>query len=222
LKFEIVKRYEDLYDTLPSLCNFNSDAKWAVVARSFNLIHLKVITPLDIKTDNSHIANFIRSTGPCVQYPLTFGKAVFGYAFRSLSDKNFILLCYSPMYIYSSFRSMRGHLGGENFVYGVPVAISEGVLDAEAVSLAWPFSYACLTNHLSDCQAQFISMFTTKVIYFQDNDEAGDKGAKVSVNNLKRYGVSCFISRMGNEYKDLVNTIRQRYRTNTVIFENLG
>jgi putative nucleotidyltransferase with HDIG domain len=27
---------------------------------------------------------------------------------------------------------------------------------------------------------------------------------------------------LGDEYKDLVNTIRQRYRTNTVIFENLG
>jgi putative nucleotidyltransferase with HDIG domain len=27
---------------------------------------------------------------------------------------------------------------------------------------------------------------------------------------------------LGDEYKDLVNTIRQRYRTNTSVFENLG
>jgi hypothetical protein len=29
-------------------------------------------------------------------------------------------------------------------------------------------------------------------------------------------------SLLGDEYKDLVNTVRQRYRTNTAIFENLG
>jgi hypothetical protein len=202
MKYEVVKQFDDAYEHLPPLCGFNSPAKWAVVARAFGLAHFKVITPFDVKTDNSYISNFIRSVGPCVMYPLTFGQVVFGYAFRSLADKNFILLSYSPLYLYSSLRTMTSPMHGEMFVYGTIMVISEGVLDAEALSTVWPFSYACLTNHVNDCQAQLISMFTNKVVYFKDNDIAGDKGAEVSATNLRRYDVTCHITRMSSQFKD--------------------
>jgi hypothetical protein len=202
MSFEIVKRFEEAYDRLPLLSQFNADAKWAVVARAFNLNHLKVVTPFDVKYDDSYIANFIRSVGPCVMYPLTFGQVVFGYAFRSLADKNFMLLSYSSVYLYSSLRSMLSPMKGEMFVYGTIMVFSEGVLDAESLSCVWPFSYACLTNHINDYQAQLISLFTNKVVYFKDNDEAGSKGAEVSTKNLKRYDVTCHVTSMGQPYKD--------------------
>jgi len=207
--YETVKQFDEVYDSLASLPKFNSPAKWAVVAKVFDLSHLKVITPYDVRQDSSYISNFIRSVGPSVMYPLTFGQVVFGYAFRSLADKNFILLSYSPLAIYSSLRTMLSPMKGEMFVYGTILVISEGVLDAEALSMAWPFSYACLTNHVNDYQAQLISMFTNKVVYFKDNDKPnsqgiipGDEGARITKKNLQKYDVTCHISRMGQEYKD--------------------
>ena len=202
MKYEVVRQFDEAYGNLPQLYTFNSPAKWAVVARAFGLSHFKVVTPFDVRTDTSYIANFIRSVGPCVMYPLTFGQVVFGYAFRSLSDKNFILLSYSPLYMYSSLRTMMSPMRGEMFVYGTVMVISEGVLDAEALSVVWPFSYACLTNHVNDSQAQLISMFTNKVVYFKDNDKAGDHGAEVSAANLRRYDVKCHVTRMSNQFKD--------------------
>jgi putative nucleotidyltransferase with HDIG domain len=57
------------------------------------------------------------------------------------------------------------------------------------------------------------------LVYLTDQVVMQHERGLISENFEQEAGIK---NHLGDEYKDLVNTIRQRYRTNTVIFENLG
>jgi len=75
------------------------------------------------------------------------------------------------------------NLGG--FKFGEPLVLVEGVKDALAVSLFYPYVLAYLTAQPPKLLLQVISYLTDKVLVFVDNDRAGLQAAK----NLQKRGL---------------------------------
>jgi len=66
----------------------------------------------------------------------------------------------------------------EGFRYGEPLVLVEGVKDAQAVSLFYPYVLAYLTAQPPQLLLQVVSYLTDKVVVFVDNDAAGLRAAK--------------------------------------------
>jgi len=83
----------------------------------------------------------------------------------------------------------------EGFKFGEPLVLVEGVKDALAVSLFYPYVLAYLTAQPPKLLLKVISYLTDKVLVFVDNDRAGLQAAK----NLQKRGF--FV--VPSLYKDL-------------------
>lgn len=178
------------------------NSSWSTVCRTLGLKRMRIVTPLDIDSgDTSYIASFIRENGSSIITPLTFGNYLFGYLFRSIASRAFSVLTTSQLYFYSSDKFSEASRY-KNFKYGDPLLVSEGVMDAELLSSVYYASIACGTNHISDAQAQYLSMFTNKVIYVPDNDWPGENGSFITKKNCSNHGIDIQIIKIPSKYKD--------------------
>jgi len=93
-------------------------------------------------------------------------RNVFGKDFRVVSDP------YPVMFGFSAF---------EGFKYGDLVIVSEGVKDALAVATVYPYSLACLGNHLSVKQSAYLKKITDNIVFMGDNDKSGRNTEKINL-----------------------------------------
>ncbi|HVN71641.1 MAG TPA: HDOD domain-containing protein [Desulfomonilia bacterium] len=86
----------------------------------------------------------------------------------------------------------------------------------EMIGLRWHFPPEVISvirhHHEPVCRMSALVYLTDKVTMQKEGDSSAEDLA--SEATIKGY--------LGDEYKDLVNTIRQRYRTNKAVFENMG
>lgn len=117
---------------------------------------------------------------------------VISIVFRSLSTiKEFMKVGTTK----SSFYGL-GELS-KDFRYGTPILLVEGHLDRDMMATIYPNTLGIMTNRLSSSQLNILSNLTDKFILMLDNDEAGIKGQKQALYQLK-----------GNK----LNTITHDYR----------
>lgn len=206
---QLLDSFACLYNKLRPLTEFRGSEKWTKITRGCGFSHVKVITSSHlVGQQDSYVTNFIRSMGPCAMFPMMFGSTLFGFVFRSLSEKAFSTFSVSPLYLYSASSSISFIDSNRVIPYGFPFVFSEGLLDSELIGAFYPMSFGSMTSHLSDYQAQFISMFTNRVIIVPDNDEAGERGVKKSEENLSKYGVTAHTVKLPDRYEDPGDLLR--------------
>lgn len=78
------------------------------------------------------------------------------------------------------------------FIYGQPIVLFEGILDAEVFSYItqYPFIMAYLTSSVSVNLASFLSILTDKVVIVPDTDKWGMLNLERSKKNLSKFGVN--------------------------------
>lgn len=201
-KEDSLKAFEDLFRSLRGLDQFETPLYWSSLARLAQIDTLKLVTPMDVAKVDNYAAQFIKGSGPSVMFPIVFASYLFGYGFRAVNSKSFCVFTKTPLYIYSCSKITGANMSGTAIRYGITFVVSEGLMDSEAIGMFYGHSFASLTNHVTDVQSQFISMFTNKVILVPDNDGPGEVGTKKSEENLHRYGVKTERLTVPKEYKD--------------------
>lgn len=130
------------------------------------------------------VQNFSRIYGTAIMVPLSLLSKGLGFGLRAIKDKRFSTHLFQDPGFYSASTCTN-----EPFVYGTPIMIVEGVLDAEVASLVYPWVVATLTAKISEPQAFLLSCLTSTLIESFDNDEAGEKGAHFSKKHLRKWGL---------------------------------
>ena len=161
------------------------DLHWARVFKWNRGVGFRIATPTHAdKSGNDWLRDFVKTFGPAIVMPLTFMSKGLGFGARSIKGKRFSAnLAHVPGFFTPST------CFEQPFVYGTPIMVTEGVLDAEVASLAYPWTLAALTSKISEVQAFLLSLITNTVIFSFDNDEAGEKGYRYSQKNMKRWGL---------------------------------
>lgn len=145
----------------------------------------KVCTPIDAITfSDTILCPHLCTFGPAIMYPLNVYTYVTGYGIKSIKVKRF---CTIQGNVPTFYTCRNGTLHG--LVYGKPVIVTEGVVDAEVMSLIYPHTMSVLTARVSESQAFILSMLTNVVILSLDNDTSGQKGRWGSRKNLQKFGV---------------------------------
>ena len=99
-------------------------------------------------------------------YPLTISSVIMGFGFRNLEISDYRIVSLTPLYFYTSHKTL-GYLSDHWVTYGTPFCFSEGLFDAEYISLLYPLSFAYLTSSINDYVAQFFSMLTIESLSYQ-------------------------------------------------------
>jgi hypothetical protein len=178
---------------------------WIYTAKKNSLEFLKIISIGDLREagypEGTYLNIFMKDSGACLMFPLSFMGFLCGFGFRAIEDKSFTIACFKPFMAYSSNKMVEEYHAG-NVVYGLPILLSEGVMDAESLSEIYPLSVAYLGSSVSLGLCEIISHFTNRVIVVPDSDEAGERGYWATQKNLSRYGVQCNRVGMMFGYKD--------------------
>lgn len=202
-QLDLLEELSNVYRRLTPLSKFNGEEKWVKISQAVNLSIARVITPAHVgEGSTSYVKDFIISVGPCAMFPIQFSTTLFGFVFRALNEKAFSTFSLTPLYLYSSTTTLKHFSDRCSYGYGYPFLVSEGFMDAELLGGIWPVSLGMMTSHISDYQAQFISMFTNRVILVPDNDDAGDRGVEASERNLGQYGIHMQVVRIPKTYED--------------------
>ena len=114
-----------------------------------------------------------------------------GLIFRAIQEKRFLWKSLGVcddirFYVSQSFEERINE-----FRYGQPIVLVEGVLDAECFAYLTKYAYvmASLTSYCTVGLAAFISSLTNKVLLVPDNDQSGVNGLNLSRRNLERFNV---------------------------------
>lgn len=114
-----------------------------------------------------------------------------GILFRSILEKKFRVYSFINsklnFYVSEAFENQIN-----NFKYGTPIVLLEGILDVEAFVylIQYPYVLGYLTSNVSFILAGVFSSFTDKILLIADNDEAGKKGIQRSKYYFKKFGVN--------------------------------
>jgi hypothetical protein len=104
-----------------------------------------------------------------------------------VSDKEFSFWkdrdCHLGFYASQKFEEQ-----AEDFHFGCPIVLLEGVKDVESFSylIGYPFVIGYLTSAVSPKLGLFLSSLTNKFLLVPDNDEVGKKCVYQSKKNLQR------------------------------------
>lgn len=165
-------------------------------------------------TDPVTIA-FIKRHKIALVFPLSVMAETVAYCLRSLSkDKAFLILGQLPGFYSAETLKM----GVEDYRYGTPILLAEGVVDAELLSTAYPYVKSYLTSAVSIKQAQLISCFTDTVVIVPDQDASGERGYSASVRSLRRYGVKASCLNLPAGVKDAGDLFKPEYQAEKDLF----
>ncbi len=194
---ELIEFYHGL-PTAESLLTKDTDFHWSRVFPHGLGESFKIATPPHAATHGTPwIKEFTRDFGPAVVMPLALLDKGLGFGARAIKQKHFSTFLVQAPGFYTPASCF-----AKPFVYGTPIMVVEGVLDAEVASLAYPWVLACLTSKVSEAQAFLLSMLTSVVVLSFDNDEAGDKGTKFSIPHLQKWGLRYTDLRPSKRVKD--------------------
>lgn len=148
--------------------------------------HYKLITSgeLFIKGKGLNIPEFVKAfiqnnNQVLMMANIISGKVV-GLTFRTIEGpKDFL-----------TWGNNKGNFYGlgqlsQDFKYGDPIILVEGLLDCDVIKQYYPNTMAVLTSGLTRNQTAVLTRLTNQVILMFDNDEAGIKGTKLSENALR-------------------------------------
>lgn len=124
-----------------------------------------------------HIQQFFMKHSRVYILPIEDLAAIPAIYYRSAEGKEFRMQI-AGVYFYGLFRF-------KSFKYGDPVFVTEGIKDAEAMALHYPYSVAVLGGTISQGQMGVLKRLTSKIIFVVDNDKWGKRNAQ----SLLRKGV---------------------------------
>jgi len=104
-------------------------------------------------------------------YPIVDLVGIRAFFFRSVEGKDFRVVSDGKPYFYGLFRF-------KDFKYGDLIILSEGIKDAEAIALFYPYALACMGNCVSRDQAQLLKRMSDKVAFLADSDYGGKSQEK--------------------------------------------
>lgn len=180
------------------LLNPEEDFHWSRVFSWGRGESFRLSTPIKAaKHGDSWIQNFSRAYGAGVMVPLALLSKGLGFGIRSIKDKRFSTMLFQTPGFYSASPCFEAP-----FVYGTPIMIVEGVLDAEVASLVYPWVLATLTSKVSEAQVFLLSHLTNTLVMSFDNDEAGEKGLHFSKKHFVKWGLRHFKLQPPRSMKD--------------------
>ena len=142
---------KDVYlnDTI-NLKGVRLDHPWISVLPENTLV--KLVRYYDIKDKlepDSDLDVYFRISGINFMYPMFFLGALLGFAFRSISGKEFTVKNRYPMIGFTCSEAME-KLGNYKGSWNQPLVLVEGVSDAEAVSKMYPWVIAVMGNRVKN------------------------------------------------------------------------
>ena len=207
-----MKEFVEFYQGLPlaeSLLIKDSDFHWSKLFAWDRGKDFRIATPVHAVSHQGGkwIQEFTKTYGPAVVMPLSLLNKGLGFGARAIKEKKFSAKLSHVPGFYSAASCFN-----KPFVYGTPIMVVEGVLDAEVASLAYPWVLATLTSKISEAQAFLLSTLTGTVILSFDNDEAGAKGTRFSTPHLTKWGIKYVDMRPGGvkDWGDLLSCPREK------------
>jgi len=141
---------------------------------------------------------------------LGFGFKPLGLLFRDVSTKDFRVVntVFKKLSFYAT-QSFDEKV--DEFQYGQPIMLVEGVLDAEACShlTGYPYVIAYLSSYVNSYLAAVLSSITNRFVVIPDNDTAGEHGLNNSTSNLKLH--KSRVKQCKLESKDFGDVYRNRH-----------
>lgn len=186
------------------LIGSSSDHVWV---RDLNIMRVRKVgvwSPESGGTDDiSRLLPFCQEKHPfrnaLVTY-LGFKFRPIGLFFRDMDTKDFrtfVTVKKFKFYVCQNFDDRY-----TEFRYGEPIALLEGVADAEAFSYltGYPWVIAYLRSWIGPHLAAFLASLTNQVLVIPDNDPAGQSGYPKIHKNLTAFGMK--VDRMDTTPKD--------------------
>lgn len=178
---------QELYNKLKRIPKnlINSD-KYLLLG--LTALDAKYISTRDIfHIENFQIKEYIADVGDAVVFPITINNKIVSLFIRSLDSKD------NPLKYNKTTIPYGFDMFDEDFKYGDPVILVEGIADLGALKLINP-KYnviAMLSNSISKESCEFLKEITNNFVIITDNDKAGDIGFKtirkrLSGNNVRR------------------------------------
>ncbi len=150
---------------------------------NYRLVMLNDILQNKEITLPTFVTSFIAREGAAIMIGNIVRGRCISVLLRSVKQKAFIDVGYSKGVFYGI-----GQLG-ENFKYGTPIVVVEGIADCDALKEIYPAVIAVKSSSLSLLQVSLLASLTNKVIIALDNDTAGEKGARLAEGRLHKLGV---------------------------------
>lgn len=157
--------------------------KYVHLATDYGYSHYRMCSVQDLKrlgvfdSLSFYRKNFFTENGAVVAIFNEMNDRVASVVFRSLSTKAF--MDYSIFYTAYGFNLMR-----DDFRYGDPVILTEGIYDADSVRPLFQDVLAMLTSNITIGQAEVLKTLTDNFIVLFDSDEAGMSGYKTAMRRL--------------------------------------
>lgn len=169
----------------------------------------------------NHVLRFIQDQRDVIVMADIVNKYVVELRFRGIHEKAMAVYHSPPIPFYGL-----GYMP-EDFHYGMPVVLTEGILDMEAIRTIYPYVMAITTSSLSTFQVDFLATLTNRVVLCMDNDRSGEGGAKKSFWKLKERGIQSHIVKYGTNMKDpgtlwefMMAGNEYEYKHNKLIFQS--
>ena len=171
---------------LGRLITEDSDNKYLHIAYKNKYKHYRLISSgeIMIKAKNIDVPQFVKAfimnNGNVLMMANIISGKVVGLTFRTIEGpKDFL-----------TWGNNKGNFYGlgqlnQNFKYGDPIILVEGLLDCDVIKQYYPNTMAVLTSGLTKNQVAVLTRLTNNVILMLDNDEAGQQGTYLSERALQ-------------------------------------
>lgn len=136
------------------------------------------------KMDKVFIQRFVASHSLSVQIPCFLNRVRIATIYRSLMTKDFVVDSKVKAVLYVPEMADWGDLR-----FGMPIVLTEGVLDAYAARRHHNYVAAVLGSVVTAPQAVFLACITDKVVLAFDSDPSGIGGSVQSRAKLEKLGV---------------------------------
>lgn len=121
--------------------------------------------------------NFFSENGATVAIFNEMNGKVASIVFRAISSKAF--MDYSLVYCAYGLDMM-----DEDFRFGDPIVLTEGIFDSDVVRTIYKNTLAMLTSNITMMQAEVLRTITDNFIILFDSDEAGSNGYGAALKRL--------------------------------------
>jgi hypothetical protein len=159
------------------------------------LIKAKYLSPNDTFLAKLPIDRFIKRNGECLLIPNYIGNLMLDLDIRPLNNKDSILSFKKYNFPYGIGRLR------DNFKYGDPIYLVEGIADYGALKLIKPDLdvLALRTSSIHRDSYEFYASLTNKIVLISDQDPYGKSASSKMARKLKDLGVDVYtIEQFGN------------------------
>ena len=195
------KQAREIYENAKPVKKLNdfadNDSYWIPAIKHNKIGQIKITT--------EEIANV---APPAFVIPHKLFNKFLGISIRSLdgSDRRIY-----NMYGLNIYTSTEANHCINDFRIDCPIITSEGVMDAEAVGLIYPYSFAIMGSVPSRNVMYSLSVLTNKIIHIPDNDEAGEKAGNIYRNKVNKlpFDIEYKVLNVPEKYNDPGDFMRQ-------------